>query len=147
MGDSFGAPVIGWFTALLQGDALNAALRAANLAPFADVQQSWTGVVLNWPTAAVLYRGTTFDAEITGARMEAHVFTIRYGVNGADPDRVMTDAMNYMAAIDGAIQGAVWLPQVTRVFVQQHDYGPMFGDKGRFAKFPEMHLIVEAFEQ
>jgi hypothetical protein len=140
----FGAPVVAWLVGVVNGAA--EALTAAGLTPFADVRESWTGVILNWPEASVMLRNIAFDPEITGARMEAMVLTVKFGVNGADPDQVVTDAMGYMAAIDAAINGAAWLPQMSRVFVEGHDFGPLFTKDGAFAKFPELHLTVEVFE-
>jgi hypothetical protein len=142
----FGGPIVAWVVSLLSAPTTAAALTAAQLTPFGDVRESWTGVIVNWPEAAVMLRNIAFDPEIEGARQEAMSLTVKFGVNGADPDQVVSDAMGYMAAIDAAINGAAWLPQMSRVFVAAHDFGPLFSKDGSFAKFPEMHLVVEVFE-
>ena len=138
----FIAPVVSWLVGVLQSANLG------TLAPFADVKQSWTGVVINWPPAAVMPRSSGFDPEIVGASHSENLFTVKFGVNGMDPDQVTADAMSYMLAIDQAIEGAAWLPQFSRVFVQGHDYGPLYSHlkDGGFAKFPELHLLVEVYE-
>ena len=61
-------------------------------------------------------------------------------------------------AIGGAIDGALGASDpgdwqeviaggvVLRVFVQGHDYGPLFERGGALARFPELELIVEVEE-
>ena len=134
----FIAPLVTWLVGVVQG--------ASTPIPFAEVKQSWTGVVMNWPSAAVMPRTSGFDPEFNGASHSENVLTVKFGVNGMDPDQVTADAMSYMLAIDQAIETATWPPQVSRVFVQSHDYGPLFTKDGNFAKFPELHLLLEVYE-
>ena len=136
----FIAPIVSWLVSVLQNANMGA------LPAFAEVKQSWTGAVINWPPAAVMPRSSGFDAEITGGSHSENLFTVKFGVNGRDPDQVTADAMSYMLAIDQAIEAAATLPQISRVFVQEHDYGPLFQKDGNFAKFPELHLLVEVYE-
>ena len=102
-------------------------------------------MVINWPPVAAMPRNSGFDGEIVGCSHSQNLLTV-IGVNGAEPDQVTADAMAYMVAIDQAIQAAARLPQITRVFVQQHDYGMLYERGGSFAKFPELHLLVEVYE-
>jgi hypothetical protein len=140
----FIAPVVDWLIGVLQKANLG------DLPAFGEVKQSWTGVVVNWPPAAVMPRNTGFDPE-GQARRQVHRLTVKFGVNGADPNQVAADAMSYMKAIDAAIGKAVWPADtpslaVTRVFVAAHDYGALWTKEGGFAKFPELHLEVEVTE-
>ena len=128
-------------------DGTTEPLAEAGLDPFAEVRKSWTGVVMNWPPAAVMARNTTFDPEGTSIH-GMHEFTVKFGVNGADPDQVADDAIAYMKAIDAALTAATgtWLPAMSKVFVRMHDYGPLFQLDGKFGKFPELQLEVETYE-
>ena len=147
MADFIG-PVLGWLAGVVSGDALATELEGLGLDMFAEVKKSWTGVVMNWPPCSVMALHSDFDPEGTAVHT-TNGFTVKFGVSGDDPDQVAADALGYMAALDHAIGGAVaatWLPQMSRVFVTRHDYGPLFQRDGSFAKFPEMHLEVETYE-
>ena len=139
----FIAPIVDWLIGVVQG----ADFATPGLEPFAECRKSWTGVCVNWPPCAVMALGTDFDPEGTAIR-ERHQFTIKFGVNGDDPDQVAVNAMAYMTAIDRAVAGAcgAWPEAVSNVFVSRHDFGPLFAKDGAFAKFPEMHLEVDAYE-
>ena len=143
----FIGPVVDWLAGVLTGEALEDALLAAGLEAFAEVKKSWTGVVINWPPCSVMPRDTDFDPEGTAVH-GTHGLTIKFGVSGEDSDQVASDAMAYMLAIDAAIAGSAgtWLPQMSKVFVKRHDYGPLFSKDNSFAKFPELHLEVETYE-
>jgi hypothetical protein len=146
MADFIG-PVVDWLVGVVTGEALAELLVAAELEAFAEVKQSWTGVVINWPPVSVMPRATAFDAEGTAVH-GTHGLRIKFGVCGDDPDQIAVDAMAYMKAVDQAIAASVgtWPAAVSKVFVSRHDYGPLFSrDKG-FAKFPELHLEVETYE-
>lgn len=141
-------PVLQWLVDVLKNMT---PAQYGGLEPFAEVHQSWTWTFMNWPPVGVLPRTSTFDPEIMGATHSANELTVRFGVNGADPDQLMADAIAYMLAIDAAIQAAATAapcPNSMRVFISAHDYGPMFGGAsgGGFAKFPELHLTVEVTE-
>ena len=137
----FIGPVVDWLMGVMAG------VQPEGLDAFAEVRKSWTGVVINWPPCSVMPRTTDFDAEGTAVH-GTHALTIKFGVSGDDSDQVASDAMGYMLAIDQAIAASVgtWLPQISKVFVARHDYGPLFAKDGSFAKFPEMHLEVETYE-
>ena len=139
-------PVLTWLVAVIESDT-PALLAAAQLDAFAEVKQSWTGVAINWPPCSVMPGHSDFDPEGTAVH-GAHAFTVKFGVCGDDSDQVAADAIGYMKAIDAAITGAAadWLPQMSRVFILRHDYGPLFQKDGSFAKFPELHLEVETQE-
>lgn len=134
-------PVVDWLKDALQNANMG------DLEAFSDVQESWTGVIQNWPAASVMARTSSFDGEMTGGSHSRNELTVKFGVNGIDPDQVVRDAMAYMKAIDAAIKGAAWLPAFSRVFISQHDYGPLYELRGSFAKFPELHLEVELYEE
>ena len=142
----FAAPIVEWLVSVV------AAADAGDLDGFAEVKKSWTGIALNWPPASVYPRNSSFDPEIMNASHSMNQITVKFGVRGTDPDQVTADAMAYMKAIDDAIYAAVGgdaMPrQVSRVFVAQHDYGPLYGEVkgGGMFRFPEMHLLVEVFE-
>jgi hypothetical protein len=138
----FIAPILDWLVAAV------AAMPAPDgMDAWGQVTKSWTFAPANWPPAAVLPASTDFDPEIQNALHEQHNFTIKFGVQDADPDEITRKAIAYMTAIDGAVQGAAWLPQVRRVFVERHDYGTLWSTRdGSWARFPELHLMVEAYE-
>ena len=135
----FMAPLVAWLVGVVEGATFG------SLPGFADVKQSWTGVAVNWPMAAVEPRVSNFDPEISAASHSENRLTVKFGVQG-EPDQVTADAMSYMLGIDAAIQAAARLPQMSRVFVEAHDYGPLYQLTGGFAKFPELHLVVEVYE-
>jgi hypothetical protein len=122
--------------------------------PFSDYRKSFTGVVQNFPAVYAMPVRTTFDPESMHTRHQAHQITIKFAISASDPDTLTAEAGAYMAALDGAIQSATvedWqgtLPQpvVMRVFVQAHDYGPLFERGVQLARFPELELIVETEE-
>ena len=126
----FMAPLVDWLVGVLTNADLG------ELAAFAEVKRSWTGVVTNWPPAAVLPGKSEFDAEMTGASHSDNSLRVKFGVEGGDPDQLTVDAMAYMAAIDAAIEAAGLPPNGARVFVQSHDYGPLYGNNGSLAYFP-----------
>jgi hypothetical protein len=141
-------PVLAWVLGVLQQMTEE---QYGGLAPFAEFHQSWTWVVINWPSVGVMPMGSQFDPEIVGARYSVNRLKIKFGVNGADPDQVTADAIAYMLAIDAAIQAAdlnTPCANSKRLFVADHDYGPLWSgpNGGAFAKFPEMHLDVEIIE-
>jgi hypothetical protein len=142
----FIAPVVAWVLTVLQDMT---AEQWGELTPFADFHQSFTGVFLNWPPVAVMPRTSAFDPDIVGASHSNNRLTLKFGVNGADPDQVTADAMSYMAAVSRAIWAADRLapcPNSKRLFIADHDYGPLYEHQGSFAYFPELHLEVEVYE-
>jgi hypothetical protein len=142
----FIAPVVEWLLGVLR-DGTPALLAAAGLEPFAEFRKSWTWTAANWPPVAVMPRTTTFGREGT-LRDQTHVLTVKFGVNGADPEQLTADVMTYMTAIDDAIAAAeaTWPEAVKWVFIGQHDYGPLYEKDSGFTRFPEMHIEVEAKE-
>ena len=138
----FIGPVVEWLVGVLgQMEFGDLGLEA-----FAEVRQSWTGVVVNWPPAAVMPRSSAFDPEIQGLSHSSNLLTVKFGVNGTDPDEVTRMAEKYMKAVDDAIRRATPPEQVTHVHIHQHDYGPLYGREGMIARFPEMHVEVEVYE-
>jgi hypothetical protein len=142
------APVVEWLLGVLQGMTVE---QLGDLAPFGEFHQSWSWVFVNWPPVGVVPMTSQFDSEIVGAVASVNRLKIKFGVNGLDPDRVTADAINYMLAISAAIYQAdhdAPCPNSKRLFIVDHDYGPLFSgpNGGGFAKFPEMHLEVEITE-
>jgi len=142
----FIGPLVDWVAGVLTNGTAEL-LQTAGLDAFAEVRKSWTGVVINWPSVSVMPRVTDFDPESTATHSK-HGLTIKFGVESADPDQIEADAVAYMAVIHDAIGAAVgtWPAQVSHVHIARHDYGPLFGKDGSFAKFPEMILEVETYE-
>lgn len=137
----FMAPIVEWLIGVLKGAELG------ELEAFGEVRKSWTGVAMNWPPVAVMPRTSQFDPEISGASHSQNAITIKFGVNGSDPDDLTDLAMAYMLAIDAAIEAAAPLPQISHVHIGTHDYGPLYtGNSGGFFRFPELHLEVEVYE-
>jgi len=133
-------PLVAWLVGVLEG------VQSNGQPAFAEVKQSWTGVVLNWPQAAAMPRTSGFDPEVTGVSHSENLLTVKFGVQDSDPDQVTAIAMSYMAAVDAAIEAAALPPKASRVFIQAHDYGALYQRDGSFAKFPELHLLVEVYE-
>lgn len=145
-------PVVDWLLNVLQNMT---AEQYGDLQPFAEFKQMWTGVAMNWPPVCVLPHSSQFDPEIEGAKHAENRLTVRFGVNGADPNEVGKLAVAYMLAVDAAIyQADAATPCViaaaqyvtTRLFVTDHDYGPLFVKEGSFAYWPELHLAIETME-
>ena len=122
--------------------------------PFVDFGQQFAGVVQNWPSVYVMPVRTVHDPEEQNTRHQAHQVKITIAVSATEPDLVTDAAMAYMTAVDAAIaqsDPADWADAVTagtvlRVFVQTHDYGPLFQRGGMLARFPELDLLVETEE-
>ncbi len=122
---------------------------------FQEFGKQFTGVAKNLPAVWVTPARTAFDEESTGTRRQAHLVVIRFGVTGAEPDELMDAAMAYMRAIDAAIakseterdwEDAVAGGVVQRVYVSEHDYGPLFERGNVLARFPELGVVVEVEE-
>jgi hypothetical protein len=116
--------------------------------------KQFTGVVANWPAVFAMPVRTAFNADADVMRYQAHQIQVVIAVTGSTPEAVTDAAMDYMAAIDQAIQegdpsdwqGVIQGGNILRVFVQGHDYGPLFERGGTSARFPELELVVEASE-
>lgn len=121
---------------------------------FAEIGRQFSGVVMNFPACYVMPVRTVFDADSDHTRHQAHQIQIRLAVTGPTPEAVTEAAMFYMRVVDQAIsesdpedwQGILQGGQVQRVWIQGHDYGPLFDQGGRHARFPELELIVETEE-
>lgn len=144
---------VNWLALVIERDTPEL-LRDARLAPFAQVRRAWTGTELNLPAAGVMPRNTTFDSEGSG-RHQQHELTVKFTIDGSDPEELTDRAMAYMAVIDRAVIEALWPGQgeedeqevrFSNVFIAQHDYGPLYERKGSMFRFPEIHIAVEAYE-
>lgn len=122
---------------------------------FADFGKQFTGTVENFPAVWVMPVRTTFDADSQQSRNQEHLLRIIIAVAGADRDEIDDLAMDYAKAVDRALaaadaakewEGLLTGGLVRRVFVLEHDYGPLFVRDGGLARFPEISLIVETEE-
>ena len=146
-------PIIENVLAVLQART-PALLQAAGLDEFVDFGKQFTGVAQNFPSVWAMPVRTAFDADSQQTRHQAHQVQIKFVVSGVEPDDVTAAAMDYMQAIDGALaasdpgdwQGIIQGGVILRVFVEGHDYGPLFERGGALARFPELELIVETEE-
>lgn len=131
-----------------------ALLAAAGKLVFAEVNESWTGAVLNFPAASVMPNRTEFDDE--GHLVHAmHQLTVRLSLSANTPDELTADAKKYVRLVDQAIResdaAGDWKNtlangNVLRVFVQGHDYGALYEKGNRLAKYPELFVWVETEE-
>jgi hypothetical protein len=116
------APLVDSFVALLQA-----------MGTFNAVRRGWHGVLVNPPEAAVMPGKTQFEAEGT-TRANVNAITVRLGIQGADPEELTMRCMATVQAVDAAIEA--WFnagsfpPQVTNVYVIEHDYGQLWGKQG-----------------
>ena len=126
---------------------------AARTAGFAQFGRLYTGVAPNLPAVWVMPGRTVIDPEASTLH-QAHLVTIKFGVENSDPDELMNDAMDRMKEIHAAIEAswpgdwvdAVTGGQVQSVTIREHDYGPTWTAGGMVAKFPEMDLLIEVEE-
>jgi hypothetical protein len=120
----------------------------AGAEPFLDFGKAFTGVVPNIPAVWVMPGQTLFDPDSTIVQQQ-HRVTVRFAVDGSEPDRVEEKAVLYMKVLDGSIRFAApgdWTVVPMRVFIQAHDYGPLYSRGGVPMKLPELHLLVEVNE-
>jgi len=126
---------------------------AARTTSFVQFGRLFTGAAANLPGLWVMPGRTAIDAECSTLR-QAHLITVKFGVEHSDPDSLMNAAMDGMAEIHGAIEAswpgdwvdAVTGGQVQSVTIREHDYGPTWTAGGMVAKFPEMDLLIEVEE-
>jgi len=126
---------------------------AARTTGFVAFGRLFTGVMPNAPAVWVMPGRTVIDPECSMLG-QAHLVTIKFGVEHSDPDELMNAAMDGMAEIHGAIEAswpgdwvdAVTGGQVQSVTIREHDYGPTWTAGGMVAKFPEMDLLIEVEE-
>ncbi len=118
-------------------------------APFQQIDIEFTGIAPNPPQAWVMPVRTSMDDDGTSTK-EVHLLTVRFAVAAADPDELATAAMVYMKAISDALnaaQSSNWGTVAPfRIFVYQHDYGPLFQKDGVMMRFPELHLQLDVEE-
>jgi hypothetical protein len=92
---------------------------------------------------------TSFDPDMQGCLHQQHLVQIKLAVSGSTPDEVTEAAMIYVKAVDLAIAAADAAGEFSaylRVFVEGHNYGPLFEKTGTIARLPEIDLIVEVAE-
>ncbi len=127
-----------------------ALLEAQGLDPFRHCGKEFTGVVHAVPAVWVMPARTAFDPESVGTRAQEHTLHLLLAIGGAEPDDLATMAAAYLKAVDDAISGSAfedWLIAPTRVFVREHNYGPLFvGKDGWMGRLPEMFVVVGAEE-
>lgn len=145
-------PIVNTALSVLQART-PALLAAAGLGAFRDFGREFTGVTVNFPGVYVMPGKTQFDPEGT-LRHQLHTLTIKFAVEGMTPEAIATAAIGYMKAIDDALTASDpddWADalaggEVGRIFVQTHDYGPLYQRGQVMARFPELALLVETQE-
>ncbi|HWE50469.1 MAG TPA: hypothetical protein VG273_11790 [Bryobacteraceae bacterium] len=137
-------PILAGFKTLLSA---NGAL--GSLAAFGQVLISpSTGLLISDTAAWIAPRNTQFPNQgDSNARPQVHAVTVRLGITGSDPEELTTRTLAYVKATDAAI-GAYggWPAYVLRVFVSEHDYGPMYTRGGSMAFWPDLHCLIEVEE-
>jgi hypothetical protein len=126
---------------------------AADTTSFVEFGKLFTGAAANLPAVWVMPGRTVIDPECSMLR-QAHLITIKFGVQDADPNTLMDAVMALMVEIHDAISaswpadwvGAVTGGQVQSLAIREHDYGPTWTAGGMVAKFPEMDLVIEVDE-
>jgi len=126
---------------------------AARTTGFVQFGRLFTGAAANLPAVWVMAGRTVIDPEASTLH-QAHLITVKFGVEHSDPDELMNAAMDGMKEIHGAIEAswpgdwvdAVAGGQVQSLTIREHDYGPTWTAGGMVAKFPEMDLVIEVEE-
>jgi hypothetical protein len=134
-----------------------ALLGATELPELTSVERIFTGMAKNPPQAWVMPMRSQFGAE--GSLInQVHQLTVKIAVTGGEPELVGEAALRYVWAVDEAIRGwglptmtiggqpTAWDARVMRVFVTEHDYGPVWEKDRTFARLPELHLAVQMSE-
>ncbi len=121
-------------------------LASRDLPPLNAVGGIFVGMTKNPPECWVMPAKTQFGEEGTFIN-QIHAVNVKVAVVAGEPELVVEAALRYVWAIDEAIRGWVnWDARVLRVFVREHDYGPVFEHASTFARFPELHLAVQMSE-
>jgi len=124
-------------------------LAALNRPPFVEFLRVFTGQLKNPPTAWIMPRRTAIAEEPTALEQKSEVM-VKIGVLGSEPEEVVEASLDYVKAVTDAVlmadPAADWGINILRVHPQIQDYGPL-QDQGRtFARFPEVHLIIDHAE-
>jgi hypothetical protein len=117
--------------------------------PFAEVARAFTGMMKNPPAAWVMPRMTDLPDNDGNLIPEQDLVTVKLGVAGSDAESVEDAALDYVRAVDEALRAAAVAeldPTILHLRVRQHDYGPLWQKEGGFARFPELHLVIDRLE-
>lgn len=120
-------------------------LTAAGVTPFRKFGYVFTGVSPNPPELWVEPRRTQFDPE-GQLQNQQHELVIKLAVMGSSPEQIAEAALVYVKACDDALSTIQFDQTMLRVFIAEHDYGPLYSLGGGFARFPELHVVVETIE-
>lgn len=132
-----------------------AELSALGRENFVTVDSHFAGVEVNLPAAWVIPLRTSFAEDAQHSRAQRHELRVIVGIAAADPQDLDDLAMDYVAAVDRALQAAdtarAWEGKlangiVLRVFVASHEYGPLIETTHGIARFPTLELLIETEE-
>ena len=146
-------PIVTTLLAILEA-RMPALCLAAEIPAPATYGRQLSDVPKNLPAIFVRPVRTQFDADSQHTRHQAHQVRIIIAVSSADPEALATLAMQYVAAVDSALWASDpgdWTSTltsgvVTRVWVAEHDYGPLYETARGLGRLPVVDVIVEAEE-
>lgn len=134
-------------TAVLKADTPGI-LQGMQRDPFAYFGRAFVGIVPAPPSVWVMPRTTAIAPEGWSPKQQDLV-TVKIGVVGGEPELVVDAALDYVLAVTLAVwDRAVEQTDNTilRVHVQSQDYGPLYESGKSFARFPEVHLVIDRQE-
>jgi hypothetical protein len=112
-------------------------------AAFNSFDRIFVGIALNAPQLWVMGMRTVL-AEEGSMVAQVHEVTVQLAVMAGEPELAKAAAVDYVWAVDQALRypAAPWDIRVTRVFVQSHEYGPVYTKGQSFTRFPEVKVAV-----
>jgi hypothetical protein len=123
-------------------------LRGMNREPFTRMGRAFVGQLNGIAECWVGPMRTAFGDEGQLSDSASQV-TVTIGVGGTDPEELVAMALDYVRAVHEAIASASPAEvdvRVRRIFVGEHDYGPLWGKQGGFAVFPQIHVVIDQTE-
>lgn len=124
-------------------------LAAIERPPFAEYGRVFTGQLKNPPSLWVMPARTQLGEEGTFLKQQS-IVTLKLGLVAGEPELLVDLVLDYVRAVTDAIfmadPGDDWGPSILRVFPQVHDYGPLYEKGHTFARFPEVHLVIDHAE-
>jgi len=112
--------------------------------PFRGYGVAFAGIMPSPPWCWVMPRVTDFGPE-GQVQDQGDAVTVKFGIIGADPEALAQAMLDYVKAVSLALQltpVGQYDSTVMNIFVERHDYGPLYQKDGGFARFPEVHLVV-----
>jgi len=115
---------------------------------FTSVKNSASLLALNPPQCWVTPVTQQFEDEGQSRSSRCNL-RVTMAVSAGEPEALMAAALDYVRAVDRAIARATRADldeAVKRIWIVEHDYGPMFAKDGGFSRLPQIHLVVEMEE-